>query len=61
MSLNQSLISVLFFALFIPFIDGQQIWELEATVDKDKSQTVSTVKTNVFTNMTPHNWLMLVP
>lgn len=35
---NETLFLSLFFIL-----DGQQIWELEATVDKDKSQTVSTV------------------
>lgn len=61
-SLNQSLVSFLFFSLFIPFIDGQQIWELEATVDKDKSQTVSTVKYMlIFINIKPHNWLMPAP
>lgn len=46
MNLNHTLVSF----LFIPFLDGQQIWELEATVDKDKSQTVSTVNANTTCN-----------
>lgn len=46
MNFNQTLVSF----LFIPFLDGQQIWELEATVDKDKSQTVSTVNANMTSN-----------
>lgn len=42
--LNQPLCFLsIFVSLFILFQDGQQIWELEATVDKDKSQAVSTV------------------
>ncbi len=30
------------FFVFDSFVDGQQIWEMEATVDKDKSQPVRT-------------------
>lgn len=40
----QSLVSHCSFKVcpFLIFPDGQQIWEMEATVDKDKSQPVST-------------------
>lgn len=34
-------LSVIRFSLSLSFfLDGQQIWEMEATVDKDKSQPV---------------------
>lgn len=42
---------VLFFVRLFCFSDGKQIWEVEATVDKDKTQAVSSFSLVVCTNI----------